>query len=76
MSDPIQHPSLNVEYVTTRDEHIDNPETGGWSTRPMRPLGEGWVIADASSDKHTVWRRVRLVDLATVTFTGQGGQPS
>ncbi|ACA15363.1 hypothetical protein M446_0809 [Methylobacterium sp. 4-46] len=52
-------PSLLVETITTRDSVLEHSD-GSWVTLPRPPLGLGWVIADSSRERHTVWRRIRL----------------
>ena len=57
---------LVVEYEKTRDrvvEHLDaDGHVIGWDCWPEPPPGAGWIIADASDDYATKWRRIRLVE--------------
>jgi hypothetical protein len=52
-------PHLSIETVTTRDQVLEHSD-GSWSSIPRCPPGPGWVIADASRDRHTRWRRLHL----------------
>ncbi|AWB26213.1 hypothetical protein DA075_35655 (plasmid) [Methylobacterium currus] len=61
------HVPADYEVVVTRDQKFDVSD-GGWVTIPRKPPGTGWQIADASRDRHTVWRRVRT----DVAFTQLG----
>lgn len=52
-------PSMLVENETTPDVRIEESD-GGWSVRPCAPPGTGWKIADASRERCTRWRRIRV----------------
>ena len=44
------------ELCRTRDAEVRFPD-GAWGTIPKRPPGPGWMIADATRERHTLWRR-------------------
>ena len=52
---------LVEEVVCTRDHYRDDYAADGtwigWTMTAVRPLGPGWIIKDASSDKKTWWVR-------------------
>ena len=56
---------LTIEYKTTRDRLVGRYDDHGtlisWDYIP-EPPGDGWVIADASGDYDTRWRRILLVE--------------
>jgi hypothetical protein len=44
-----------TEVVITRDAPFED------GTRVVRPSGDGWLIADFTHEKRTMWFRTRLV---------------
>ena len=56
---------LIVETAITRDLKVDEVDANGfsvgWQCIPVPPDGDGWEIADSSSDRKTKWRRRVLV---------------
>jgi hypothetical protein len=60
---------LIVEIAITRDRKVDdvdaNGRSVGWHSISIPPDGDGWEIADSSSDRKTKWRRRVLVPVSS-----------
>ncbi|MBD9635992.1 hypothetical protein IB277_06755 [Ensifer sp. ENS07] len=59
----IEFANGRLHAAATRDEAFDDPD-GSWGTRAAPPPGEGWRVWYWWNDKHTVFGRIEVDEVA------------